>query len=324
MGRDYVAIARRYLDGWESGDPSVFDEVLAPDFFDVMYGHRRERSELLQQARDTTFVDRELTIDDAITSGDAIAIRMTGRFTHVASGRRVTVAGMIWLRIEGGRISTGWGVHDRLGQLQQLGVLPSGPAARVWLSDRLRALPENLPGPDGSGSAVDPVGDFRYRGARALVVLHERQLRRFLTTWREALAAGVQVPEPDEWHYRSLHTILGHVLASARGYMLWLTQVLGLPDPAIDEVPADDELETRAEAYLEHLLERWRGPLRDVAPECFSDRAYTSKWGVEYCLDAMLEHAVAHPMRHGLQLEAWLATQRAGAPEGVADDRQEA
>ena len=265
-----MAIARRYLDGWESGDPAVFDEVLAPDFFDVMYGRRREREALLEQSRDDTFVDRELTIDDALTSGDTVALPMTGRCTHAASRRQVTVSGMIWLQIEGGRIVTGWGVHDRLGQLQQLGVLPSGPTARAWLEERLRALPDDVSG-TGHSPLVGGASDFRYRGARALVILHERELRRFVTTWREAIAAGVTVPEPNERHYRSLHTILGHVLAAARGYLLWITQCLGLPDPAIDEVPEDDELERRAEAYLEHLLECWRWPLQGV--EVFGARS---------------------------------------------------
>ena len=77
-------------------------------------------------------------------------------------------------------------------------------------------------------------------------------------------------------------------------------------------VPEDDELERRAEAYLEHLLGSWRWPLQGVEPERFGDRTYTSKWGREYSIGAMLEHAVAHPMRHGLQLEEWLAAQRPG------------
>lgn len=137
---DLLAIARRYLDGWESGDPAVFEEVLAPDFFDVMYGRRRERAELLQQAAGTEFADRAITIEEAVVSGDTVVVRTTGRYTHGATGRRVTVSGMIWVRIRDGRITTGWGEHDRLGQLQQLGVVPTGAEAQQWLAERVRAL----------------------------------------------------------------------------------------------------------------------------------------------------------------------------------------
>lgn len=151
--------------------------------------------------------------------------------------------------------------------------------------------------------------NYRYRGARALVLLHEKHLRSFLTTWRQAKAAGVNLPETDHRAYRSLDTILGHVLAAARGYMVWMCKQLSLPDPKIDPIPEDDELEASVDAYLEHLLARWREPLAEVEPARF-DEVYPSNWGVLYCIDAMLEHAVMHPIRHQFQLEAWLTTRQ--------------
>jgi hypothetical protein len=36
--------------------------------------------------------------------------------------------------------------------------------------------------------------------------------------------------------------------------------------------------------------------------EEFSKPVYSSRWGVNYCVDAMLEHAVMHPERHRFQL----------------------
>jgi hypothetical protein len=30
---------------------------------------------------------------------------------------------------------------------------------------------------------------------------------------------------------------------------------------------------------------------------------YPSRWQTRYCIDAMLEHAVMHPIRHAFQLE---------------------
>ena len=51
------------------------------------------------------------------------------------------------------------------------------------------------------------------------------------------------------------------------------------------------------------LLEKWRTPLCNVEPKLFEDKNYKSNWGVEYCIDAMLEHAVMHPIRHEFQLK---------------------
>lgn len=143
---------------------------------------------------------------------------------------------------------------------------------------------------------------YRYGGARALVLLHERHLRSFLDVWKEAKAAGVMLPETENPDYESLDTLLRHVLAAARSYLTWMCENLRLPDPDIRPAPDVTEIEAQADAYVNHLLERWRLPLADVEEERFDNPTFTSRWGVDYCIDAMLEHAVMHPIRHEFQL----------------------
>lgn len=149
--------------------------------------------------------------------------------------------------------------------------------------------------------------DYRYRGARALVLLHERELRAFLATWRRAVAWGVTLPATDDPDYASLASVLRHVLGAAGGYMRWMTQQLGLPEPRLETVPSVEEIDARADAYLEQVLDAWRAPLHDVAPERFAE-VHTSRWGVPFEIESMLEHAVVHPMRHALQLEALMGS----------------
>ena len=143
---------------------------------------------------------------------------------------------------------------------------------------------------------------YRYRGARALVLLHERELRAFLATFRRAQAWGVTLPETKDPDYASLDALLRHVLGAAGGYLKWTAKVLDLPDPGVDKVPSVEAIDAEAEAYLEHVLDRWWSPLHDV-PEKHFEEAYPSNWGTPYSVDAMLEHAVVHPMRHAFQLE---------------------
>ena len=153
--------------------------------------------------------------------------------------------------------------------------------------------------------------DYRYRGARALVLLHERHLRIFLERWREARAAGISLPKTDNPHYESLQALLRHPMNSARGYLTWICEKLELPTPDLPQVPPASEIEQRVDRYLEELLRGWREPLRGVAPERFGDRTYTARWGQEYTIGAMLEHAVMHPIRHTFQLEELMAQQGA-------------
>jgi len=148
---------------------------------------------------------------------------------------------------------------------------------------------------------------YRYGGARALVLLHDRHLREFLGVWREARARGVELPRTDDPDYFTSDTLLLHVLGAARGYMTWICEQLDLPDPGIEPPPAAGEIALRAEEYMEHVLAGWRKPLVDVPEEKFEPAVYPARWGTPYCIDAMLEHAVMHPIRHTFQLRNLLS-----------------
>jgi len=144
--------------------------------------------------------------------------------------------------------------------------------------------------------------EYKYRGARVLVILHERHMRAFLDTWKEAAAKGVVLPQTGDPDYVSLTTLLRHILNSSRGYLTWMCEKLELPDPEVDPTPDIADIETQADIFLEQLLEKWRLPLRDIPVERFFDKTYTARWATGYCIEAMLEHAVMHPIRHEFQL----------------------
>jgi hypothetical protein len=143
----------------------------------------------------------------------------------------------------------------------------------------------------------------RSRAVRALVLLHDEHLRRFLVVWKQAREASVRLPETDDPDYASLDTLLRHVLRAARGYMTWMCEVLELPDPEIRVTPDAAALSGEADSYMEHVLEKWRTPLQDIGDDRLETPEYPSRWQTRYCIDAMLEHAVMHPIRHAFQLE---------------------
>ena len=102
---------------------------------------------------------------------------------------------------------------------------------------------------------------------------------------------------------------MGHVLGAARHYMRWMCEKLELPDPEIKSTPGLDTIEAEAERYLDHLIDRWRLPLSEIEEERFNKPEYASAWGTRYCIDAMLEHAVVHPILHRVQIEELLEEQ---------------
>jgi hypothetical protein len=135
-----------------------------------------------------------------------------------------------------------------------------------------------------------------------MVFLHEEHLRRFLDVWDEARKKAVALPSTDDPSYESLETLGHHVLRAARGYAVWICQMLQMPDPGIRPAPEPSVVASEARSYAEHVLAQWRTALRDVRNDQLETPEYKSRWGTLYSIDAMLEHAVMHPIRHAFQL----------------------
>ena len=133
-------------------------------------------------------------------------------------------------------------------------------------------------------------------------------MRELLPVWREAVRRGVRLPATDDPDGGSLHALLHHIFRASRGYMTWLCETLGLPDPGIEKAPPPDVVEREADRHLEHLLERWRAPLAGLAEERFQP-IFKARWGADISGESMLEHAVVHPMRHRFQLQELMEAQ---------------
>jgi steroid delta-isomerase-like uncharacterized protein len=79
----------------------------------------------------SAFPDVQITIEDLIAEGDMVVERWTGKGTHRGefmgippTNKRVMVEGIDIYRYAGGKRVETWRQWDRLGLLQQLGVVP--------------------------------------------------------------------------------------------------------------------------------------------------------------------------------------------------------
>ena len=147
------------------------------------------------------------------------------------------------------------------------------------------------------------LAEYKYNGARSLIILHEKYIIEFFNTWKEAKKLSIILPKTEDQDYKSLEALLNHVLRSSRGYITWMCDKLTIPNPKIVEAPNTQIIEEKAEEYIIYLLSKWRTPLANVKENEFHTPAYKSNWGSHYCIDAMLEHAVMHPLRHSFQLQ---------------------
>ncbi len=143
---------------------------------------------------------------------------------------------------------------------------------------------------------------FQYNGARTLIILHDKNIRSFFNIWMKAKILTIALPITDDKDYVSLEALLRHVLRSSGGYITWICEQLELPNPHITKPPELNTIEKEGSEYIEYLLSKWRTPLIEIEEGYFHSPSYKSRWGADYCIEAMLEHAVMHPLRHEFQL----------------------
>src|SRR5882672_5739519 len=137
MSEENKAIARRWVEElWSLGHAKVADEIIAADYAvhdpgtPIRAGGVQGEKNAVAMYR-SVFPDLRFSTAHMIVSGDHVVICHTARGTHRGdlmnippTGREVAVSGISILRIEGGKIvelRINW---DRLGMLQQLGIVP--------------------------------------------------------------------------------------------------------------------------------------------------------------------------------------------------------
>lgn len=148
---------------------------------------------------------------------------------------------------------------------------------------------------------------FKSNAVRSCVELHETELRRFYETWLAFRAAGLTLPETTDPSYASVDTLGGHVLRAARNYLTWIGDCVKRP---VTDVDLDDDrvsVAGKGRAFMEEVLAAWRRHLADLEDSELSPAMFKARWGDDYGIEQMLEHAIVHPMRHRVQLDRLMA-----------------
>ncbi len=155
---------------------------------------------------------------------------------------------------------------------------------------------------------------FQSNAVRSCVELHEIELRRFHDTWLAFRASGTPLPETDDPSYQSNEHLAGHVLRWSRDYLTWIGDCVQRPVSDLDSETDPVAIAGRSAAFMEEVLAGWRRHLALLEDRELAPVTYTSRWGEDYSIEQMLEHAIVHPMRHRIQLER-LAAGRVGGDQ---------
>lgn len=144
---------------------------------------------------------------------------------------------------------------------------------------------------------------FKSNAVRSCVELHEIEMDRFFEVWQKFRASGAVLPATADPNYASPDHLGGHVLRAARNYLTWIGDCVKRP---VTDVDLDNEpvsVGAKGRPFLDEVLAAWRRHLALLEDEELAPTSFKSRWGDDYTIEQMLEHAVVHPMRHRIQLE---------------------
>ncbi len=135
MSEENKAKIRRILEEtMNKGNLDVVDEEIAPGYLyhSGTESHGRDALKMLITTYRAAFPDMVVTIEDQIAEGDKVVTRFTARATHqgdlmgiAPTGKAIEAETIVIARLEGSKVVEEWEIMDRLGMMQQLGVVPS-------------------------------------------------------------------------------------------------------------------------------------------------------------------------------------------------------
>lgn len=130
------ASERRFFEEiWNKGNFAVAVDLVAPDYADHDSSNSSVGPESMRQEVSlyrNAFPDLLFAIDDVIAEGAKVVTRITASGTHErdlpgipATGKRVTISGIVITRYENGKAAEAWVKFDFLGLYRQLGAIPT-------------------------------------------------------------------------------------------------------------------------------------------------------------------------------------------------------
>lgn len=138
------AIVRRWFEEvWNRQQSKTIDELLTPDC--IVHGLAPEGSgkgpaafhPFWEKFRGA-FPDIRITVEDILAEEDKVAARIVFRGTHEgdhlgppATGKTVSGTGIIWARLQNGKIAESWNEFDALKIFLATGVVQMAGAPRV-------------------------------------------------------------------------------------------------------------------------------------------------------------------------------------------------
>jgi steroid delta-isomerase-like uncharacterized protein len=133
MSSENAQLARRFFEeAWNQQRSETIDELLTPmstceSEAGILNGPEEFKAKVYRPFL-AAFPDLRITIEGTVAEGDQVVVRWTAAGTHTgdglglpATGRRVTMRGMTWIRFAGGKMIEGvdcWNQREMIESLR--------------------------------------------------------------------------------------------------------------------------------------------------------------------------------------------------------------
>src|SRR5215467_995788 len=128
-------LTRQVIATFNSGDIESLKEWFTQDFvwhFSSTTTMNKEQFLVFTHSIRQSFPDFVFTIEDIVAENDTVVVRFIATGTHqgvfqglAPTHKRFSIIGFGQYNLTHGKISEGWELLDELGELQQLGVVPT-------------------------------------------------------------------------------------------------------------------------------------------------------------------------------------------------------
>ena len=150
---------------------------------------------------------------------------------------------------------------------------------------------------------------YRSGGVGAMMDEYERaasDLVRIVSSISDAEFERERDTRTADPHCRSVQSIMNHVIGSGYGYADYIRGAFSVPSarpslPMLARTQSLDQIKHMLAYTAETLEGRW-----EYSDEQTGAVRINSRWGVQYDMEQMLEHAIVHILRHRRQIERFL------------------
>ena len=150
---------------------------------------------------------------------------------------------------------------------------------------------------------------YRKGGVGAMMDEYERaagELKRVLAQTSEENFNRIVDTETKDDDCRSIQTIMTHVVRAGYGYADYIRTAFSIPSTRPESVPvAHREAVEKIDAFLAYTAQTLEGKW-EMTDEEIQAVAMKARWGPNYDLEQLLEHAIVHILRHRRQVERFL------------------